>query len=126
MDIQIATLLLTEGEGEMQLEELRQQLASLPGFNAKFAFALADGDNTGQITAENLLKFMSDYGSRWDIHDADLFIKEYDYNPKDGILTFKEFQDFALPLENERLSLSPVRDRSLSPDSSFKRRPSDV
>ena len=69
-------------------------------------------ENDGFITADSLRKFLAFSGVLWNEQQAKDLIDEYDFDPRDGKLSLREFQTLILPFYYEQTKISPEKNRS--------------
>ena len=81
---------------ENAAENVRQRLASRPGFNCYEAFNSLDINDSGAISASEMKRMIESRGYFVGFKEVDAVIDKMDSN-KDGRVTFSEFRDETLP-----------------------------
>ena len=81
---------------ENSAENVRQRLASRPGFNCYEAFNSLDINDCGAISASEMKRMIESRVYFVGFKEVDAVIDKMDSN-KDGRVTFSEFRDETLP-----------------------------
>ena len=58
----VRDFLVAVGTGERELEEARQGLSQIEGYNPAALFAVIDGDADGSVTAQEIVDFLKSTG----------------------------------------------------------------
>lgn len=88
--------------GEVQAEELRQQLQRRPQFNVIDAFDALDKKDNGFITPSEFRCMLEDYGVYVSSKDIQVLLTRYDRN-NDGRVTYSEFCNEILPKSPKKI-----------------------
>ena len=105
----MADLLKTIAEDEIEINDLRKQLALLPDFNARALFDHMDVVTWDQeLDKEEIHKFLSDNRIE-DIstNECELVMIQYDAD-RDGSIQFDEFLNMFIPTSNQDLKTAYV------------------
>jgi len=86
----LKNLLVAVGDGERQLESLRQRLCQIRDFAPHSAFQRVDRDANGRISSFELLNYLIDHHNR-SISESELYqlVRFFD-SDEDGSLSFQE------------------------------------
>jgi len=99
----LKSLLQATGEGEQQLESLRQRLCSIPDFAPFSAFQRVDRDAKDFVNSSDILAFLR-HNNVFGITEAESYrlVKFFD-SDEDGRLSFEDFEQIFLPCEDNFL-----------------------
>lgn len=99
----VRDFLVAVGNGERELEEARQGLSNVEGYNPGALFKIIDTDGDGNIEADELLRFLEATGEKT-ITETELqvLIDFFDVD-NNGRLNETEFTHLILPCENNEL-----------------------
>jgi Ca2+-binding EF-hand superfamily protein len=61
-EIRLANLLITLGDGELDIEATREKLSKLPEFDPYLLFKFVDRSGKGYLTISDLLLFFDEFG----------------------------------------------------------------
>lgn len=98
----IADVLLQIGDGERQIEIVRQILCEQVDFEPYAAFKRIDRLRKGTIDAADILEFLADNKVYYTENNCRAFIKRYDVDGDDQ-LVYNEFLFAVLPMDNPTL-----------------------
>lgn len=99
----VRDFLVAVGNGERDLEEARQGLSQIEGYNPAALLKLIDTDNDGMIEADELLAFLKNTGEHTVTQtELQVLIDFFDVD-NNGRLNETEFTHLILPCENNEL-----------------------
>jgi hypothetical protein len=99
----LKNLLIATGEGEQQLENLRQRLCAIPDFAPFSAFQRVDRDAKDYIDSVDILAFLR-HNNVYGVTDAEAYrlVKFFD-SDEDGRMSFQDFEQVFIPCEDNFL-----------------------
>ena len=99
----VRDFLVAVGSGERELEEARQELSNIGGYNPGGLFKLMDDNNNEELTAQEIVDFLSSTGEKTiDVAEVQVLIDFFDSDGS-GALNPVEFTHLVLPCENNEL-----------------------
>lgn len=117
VEFSIAKVLESELNFQRDLEIIKAKIANQTGFSTLRAFNTLDRRSKGFISEDDLVEFCRDYGILLLEQDLDDILRRLD-TEEDGVLTYNEFLDFLLPLNESKSGISS--ERSFSKDQTKK------
>ena len=97
--ILLRDVLMSLGQKELEIEELRQRLCSVPDFDPYLAFKrIVYPESCGYIDGSSLVKFMKE-NQHEDLHilDFEPLVRYFSLRPKAKTLSYQEFLGLILP-----------------------------
>ena len=96
---QFKDFLLAVGNGELSVENLRQQLAHNREFEAFSVFVRLDRAQDGVLDAHDIADFLRGNGHSYGLADVTHLVRYFDIDG-DGALNYTEFLQMILPCDN--------------------------
>ncbi|CAG9322701.1 unnamed protein product [Blepharisma stoltei] len=111
----LANILINIGEGDQDIEVVRQVLSEIRTFEPFSTFRSLDRFGNGFLTSTDLLEFLRRNNFRPTERESYLLIREWDSN-SDGLLSYGDFQKWMLPSQNQNLAILASRRMGFHPN----------
>lgn len=109
----LAFILINIGEGDQDIEVVRQVLSEISSFEPYSTFHYLDKNRNGLLTSSDFLEFLFKNNYRAIERDVYMLIREWD-SDSDGKISFGDFEKWILPQQSKNLRVLAARRMQLN------------